>query len=123
MVRKVYRALDHSILIFGIRGRFLAPFGIGAAASLVLAILVGTLCSSMFLGLLFFFIGVVAVYLYIQSLQDRVPGKELTAFLSRRLWFNCVGVPGPGPFNRWWGRGKKSREGGDSAAQETGNLI
>ena len=123
MVRKVYRALDHPILIFGIRGRFLAPFGIGAGAALVLAILVGAVCGSMFLGLLFFFIGAVAVYLYIQSLQDKVSGKELTAFLSRRAWHDCVGVPGAGPLNRSWGRRGDGTGDNGSGGLTKGKLI
>lgn len=123
MVRKVYRALDHSILIFGIRGRFLAPFGIGAAGALVLAIIVGTLCSSMFLGMLFFFIGAVADYLYIQSLQDKVSGKELTAFLARKSWHDCVGVSGAGPLNRSWGKRLDGKGDGDAGGFVKGKLI
>ena len=42
MVIKSYRSLDRSVQFFGISGRFLIPAGAGAAASVVMASVIGT---------------------------------------------------------------------------------
>ena len=38
---KSYRSLDRSVQFFGIKGRFLIPMGVGAALSLVAAMIAG----------------------------------------------------------------------------------
>ena len=60
----VYRSLDRSVQFFGIKGRFLIPMGMGAAASLMTACTVGSATNGLAgiaLFLILFFASAMAV--------------------------------------------------------------
>ena len=86
MRHRVYRSLDQSPALFGIEGSYLVVFLAGLGLSLVLALLVGSVASSLVsFGL--FFLGAAFSYFGVQFLQTKFSEKELKRYVS------CFSMP------------------------------
>lgn len=72
----VYRSLDRSVQFFGIKGRFLIPMGIGAAASLVVSGIVGSTTTGL-AGIALFLILFFACAMAVVALQGSISEKSL----------------------------------------------
>ena len=72
----VYRSLDRSVQFFGIKGRFLIPMGMGAAASLMTACTVGSATNGL-AGIALFLILFFASAMAVVALQGSIGEKAL----------------------------------------------
>lgn len=72
----VYRSLDRSVQFFGIKGRFLIPMGIGAAASLVAAGIAGSATNGL-AGIALFLILFFACAMAVVALHGSISEKAL----------------------------------------------
>lgn len=90
---RFYRSADKPNVFLGIRGRLSVPLVAGAAAGLLLGIIVGTATTG-FLGLFSAVVFVAMVYFVLQIIQDRYSDKELGKWLvSKRFGSSFVGAP------------------------------
>lgn len=73
---KVYRSLDCSVQFFGVRGRFLLPMGVGAAASIAAAAAAGSATNGL-AGIALFLILFFACAAAVVALQGVIGEKAL----------------------------------------------
>ena len=75
MVRSFYRSLDREIQILGLKGRWVRIFLVAFALSVLFAFITGGL-TSMGVGLVIFFIGIIASFLVCLVMQGRIPSRQ-----------------------------------------------
>jgi len=83
MRRRVYRSLDRPSTFMGIKGRFIIVMGLGAAVSLIAALIAGRL-TSMLMGFGVAVVMMVVFYFLTTSLQAKIPEKDIWKTLVRR---------------------------------------
>ncbi len=78
----VFRSLDRSNKLFGLKGSYVmyAAFGLGGV--LVMALLIGTLTGSRILGILVFAVLAVFVYMFVIDFQGKHSEKERDQMIS-----------------------------------------
>lgn len=77
MKRKVYKALDAELDLFGIKQSFLLPFIVAILAVLLLSVVVGGLLSRDYAGVVFFLVSGFLVYSAFIALQEKHSMSDL----------------------------------------------
>ncbi len=83
MRRRVYRSLDRPSTFMGIKGRFLIVMGLGAAVSLIVALVAGRL-TSMLVGFGVAIVMMTVFYFVTTTLQSKIPEKNIWKIVVRR---------------------------------------
>lgn len=95
----VFRSLDRSNKLFGIKGSYIVYAAAGLAVALVLGLAVGSIIGSGLVGIIAFLAFAAVIYMYIVKFQSEHTEKERDQMIS------SVGMPEsirtrPVPFNR-----------------------
>lgn len=104
MTRKVYRSLDRSASVFGIRGRYLVVMAVGAGLSLVVGVAVGS-ALGMIPGAGAFLLGALAAYIATVSVQSKIDERDLVKVIARGSLPGAWKVPPRHVRNLWKGLG------------------
>ena len=104
MTRKVYRSLDRSASVFGIRGRYLVVMALGAGLALVVGVAVGS-ALGMIPGAGAFLIGTLAAYIATVSVQSKIDERDLVKVIVRGGLPGVWRVPPRHVRNLWSGFG------------------
>ncbi len=91
MVIKSYRSLDRSVQFFGISGRFLIPAGAGAAASVVVAAVIGTETNGL-VGVAAFLVLFFGCAALVVALQGSISEKALFRKIASRRYPRYIHV-------------------------------
>lgn len=97
---RVYRSLDKSQSLFGLKGRFITRFGIIMGGVLFLAIVLGSIFGS-FMAFVSILVGAVLDYLYIISIQGKSSERDFFLRGSAKKLPHFYYTP-PGPLNQAW---------------------
>lgn len=108
MTRKVYRSLDRSASVFGVKGRYLVVMAFGAALSLVVGIAAGT-ALGMIAGAGVTLLGLLAAYIATLTVQSRIDERNLLKVIVKRSLPELYRVPTRHPRNIWTGFGLPGR--------------
>lgn len=83
MKRKIYKSLDKSSSLFGVKGSYITWALVGAVVAIIVGALIGSFTSSL-VGFLSALVVAVVVYLYIINFQSRFTERERNKWLSSR---------------------------------------
>ena len=104
MTRKVYRSLDRSASVFGIRGRYLVVMAVGAGLALVVGVAVGS-ALGMIPGAGVTLLGGLAAYIATVTVQSKIDERDLVKVIARGSLPWAWKVPPRHVRNLWKGLG------------------
>ena len=99
MLYKVYRSLDKTNSLFGIKGSYQKYALIGIVAAILLGFVLGMMTNGL-IGTLVALGGGAAVYVAILSVQSRFSERERTKWFCSHRLPDCITVP-PRPLRRY----------------------
>ena len=99
MLYKVYRSLDKTNSLFGIKGTYQRYAIFGIAGGVILALVVGSMTNGLFGTLTAIGVGA-GVYVAILSIQSKFSERERTKWFCSHKLPDCIYVP-PRPLRRY----------------------
>lgn len=99
MLYKVYRSLDKTNSLFGIKGTYQRYAIFGIAGAVILGLVVGMMTNGMF-GTLAAIGGAVGVYVAVLSVQSKFSERERAKWFCAHKLPDCITVP-PRPLRRY----------------------